>query len=689
MEKKVEMFEQGENQENLKLDNENETSLVETPKAEIEELPLEQQITSIDIEELEKYFDKLYKNQNEESLLSILTKSVIGGKNSLSQKAFIYTMDIDGTWIKAIEDAMDAMEVICNNPKSVLKGEYELVKVEKAKRVDHVAVKYLSTHTNYIKSIKPDGSIVPSEVLTKNYEDSIATYENRFVYTLIKRIKVFLHSKYEEIKGKLINKNSTILNYDSQFKCGTANIKCKLELNVDTPTRTNTPTYKTNDELMKTINHLMLRLKVLEKTKFCITLRNAKQVLPPIQKTNVLIKNIYYYSCYKAWLLISSYTATGYTVKIIEKDLPFSKSYCEDLAKVIAMSTEVMLVNDQVKKAVFKNLRAKKVIKQTYDFNKIKISASKYKYDRLSTVPYDVDAFYYDRMKKLASGMTSKVGKVGNEDGEAVEKKVNLTKVVRHVEGISNKIYEEVLKTVPEKRIYKRQSDKIAYDLKQQKVYNKNLQTVLEIKEAELNKLKLALKTQNKKATDLEHLYLEKLKSEKLAEKQAKEKLRLAREKKRLEALNKQKRARQRELERQKRLRLKEQEEKKKLLQKEKEKLKQQKLHDERELEKRRITHSGNHKKKSAVKQNGTKQTSKIEKSQTTTVNSNVKIKTQGTKVVESGKKQIKKRAITKKDTSFEIKNNNSSSSKSKSIKKKRPMHKKNVKEHKDETKVN
>ena len=67
-------------------------------------------------------------------------------------------------------------------------------------------------------------------------------------------------------------------------------------------------------------------------------LSKAKPVRPPIQKTNLLTKNVDYNNCYKLWLYISSYTYLGYSIEVKDKNLPVDGDYFDDLTVVTGLS---------------------------------------------------------------------------------------------------------------------------------------------------------------------------------------------------------------------------------------------------------------------------------------------------------------------------------------------------------------
>ena len=74
-------------------------------------------------------------------------------------------------------------------------------------------------------------------------------------------------------------------------------------------------------------------------------LGGKKIVKPPIQKTNLRMKNVDYNSCYKLWLFISAYTNVGYAIDVKDKSLPVDAN---DFKQDVDFETGKILLGDIV-----------------------------------------------------------------------------------------------------------------------------------------------------------------------------------------------------------------------------------------------------------------------------------------------------------------------------------------------------
>ena len=72
--------------------------------------------------------------------------------------------------------------------------------VEKIKKVSLETVKHLAQNTQNIQDLDKNGDVVPKKLLNVQKEDTIDLYENRFIYTLVKRLEDFIGRQLENIE---------------------------------------------------------------------------------------------------------------------------------------------------------------------------------------------------------------------------------------------------------------------------------------------------------------------------------------------------------------------------------------------------------------------------------------------------------------------------------------------------------
>ena len=115
--------------------------------------------------------------------------------STLAVKRDYEKMVYDHEWLEILEDVVPYIDNILRNPKRFIVNEEEIVKVELAKRVTVESVIHLTQHTNLIQDINEDGDVQPSKILNINREESLDTYENRFIFTLINNARQFFDER--------------------------------------------------------------------------------------------------------------------------------------------------------------------------------------------------------------------------------------------------------------------------------------------------------------------------------------------------------------------------------------------------------------------------------------------------------------------------------------------------------------
>ncbi len=206
-------------------------------------------------------------------------------------------------WIQIMEDTVQYLDNILRNPNRFIINEEDVVKIELARRVTVESIKHLAKNTNLIQDIdKKTGDVKPSKILNINKEESFNTYENRFIYTLIQNMKLFV-----------ARKKSTIVN-ESSFNCNNSlsyRAKCPMgEENVDIELKLNDVIKSSKKVVDSTGNDIPARIEKLEQRivdlTSCEVYKNLSRlhvalVTSPIKKTNVILKNVNFQYAVKLW----------------------------------------------------------------------------------------------------------------------------------------------------------------------------------------------------------------------------------------------------------------------------------------------------------------------------------------------------------------------------------------------------
>lgn len=301
-------------------------------------------------DELTNYYTNIYKEidskTKEDPYGNYVLSRVKGGQKTVFNKSQVEIRNFDMSFLDAIESVYPAILKIMKDPKRSIRYEEEVVAVEKAKKVTAETVRHLASHTHLIKEIKKNSDVVPSKVLTTYAEEELAIYENRFIKSLVKRIEIFLERRYEVMKVSLDSFETDKLNVSNKFLMSGQEVTVSLDISIKNDLTTNVETTKEQYNRLLYIRDMVQSLKG---TEFMRALAKAKDVLPPIMKTNIILHNPDFKLCYGLWLYLDKADGISTNVDIKEKSYRLSKSFEEDINECMTLALTSFIKNRNVK----------------------------------------------------------------------------------------------------------------------------------------------------------------------------------------------------------------------------------------------------------------------------------------------------------------------------------------------------
>ena len=250
-------------------------------------------------DELTTYYEHIYSDIEAKTLEDpygdYILKRVKGGQKTVFNKSQTEIRNFDMSFLDTIESVYPAILKIMRDPKKSIRYEEEIVAVEKARKVNSQTVRHLSSHTQLIKEIKKDGDVIPSKVLTTYAEEELAIYENRFIKSLVKRIEMFLEKRYEVMKVSLESFETQKLNVKNEFLLSGQKVTVDLDIQIKNDLTTNVEATKAQYNRLLYVREMIQGLKG---TEFMRALAKARDVLPPIMKTNIILHNPDFKLCY-------------------------------------------------------------------------------------------------------------------------------------------------------------------------------------------------------------------------------------------------------------------------------------------------------------------------------------------------------------------------------------------------------
>ena len=222
-------------------------------------------------------------------------------------------VDVNFEWLEIMEDTVRYLDNILRNPNRFIVNEEEVVKVEQARRITVESIKHLSKHTNFIQEIDPvTDDVKPSKILNINKDESYNTYENRVIYTLIQNMRMFIDMRKRKLVTQSYSKNHKKGEYHGVARVGSENVNIDISMNSKADSK---KAYGAKGDLSieERIAKLELRITDLTNTSVYKSLAKAHvaKVIPPIKKTNLILKNVNFQYAMKLWDYLARYRDDG------------------------------------------------------------------------------------------------------------------------------------------------------------------------------------------------------------------------------------------------------------------------------------------------------------------------------------------------------------------------------------------
>ena len=238
--------------------------------------------------------------------------------------------DIDEEWVSAIEEALPALQMVVMNPRKFIEEEREVVNIAMARNISPESIQHLLQHSNMIDQINEDGTVVPNRILNVFKEESLNTYENRFICTLIIELQRFINKRFNVIFDNSKDERGTFFEMESLLDNYTETISYKLEIKIR-ERQTDIDNEEENMGIFTRISQIHRKVNDLAASGFMTTMRKFPTVRHPIVKTNAIGKNLNYKACHKLWNYIHSYDRIGYKVELVKQQPVVSRELERDV----------------------------------------------------------------------------------------------------------------------------------------------------------------------------------------------------------------------------------------------------------------------------------------------------------------------------------------------------------------------
>jgi len=224
-------------------------------------------------------------------------------------------------WLDMLEFSIPHIEKALIKQIKQIVTEEEIIKIELIKKVTVESVKHLSKNVNFVDHIEPQsGDVIPKKILNAYKEETFLTYENKFLYSLIKLIEDFMYLRRKDQESEYKGKNQRRAKYQAEVKLK----KEKIKTNFEYSTELNTDAQKTDntEERLKAINKSIKTLKATELYQI-LDSKRFPLIKGTLKMTNVLLKNVHFQYAVKLWNYLNE------QIELKNKSIKMNKEYEE------------------------------------------------------------------------------------------------------------------------------------------------------------------------------------------------------------------------------------------------------------------------------------------------------------------------------------------------------------------------
>ena len=277
--------------------------------------------------------------ENEHEIMPYVIRMMRSGDASVELKKRYMLRAIDETWVNIIEDTLPALDVIIRNPSKFIEEREEVLPIELTRNISVRSLQHLSQHTNYISKIEGD-KITPTKILNVYREETLQTYENKFINTLINRLYIFVNRRYQIAKKAGQDEKTTSLVFTDSFDHASVkvnmNLKLEISENAEKGQDRAARNYLYTTDIWNRVERLHQVVNTYAESEFVQNMGQS-YIRPPVMRTNAILKNKNLRQCLTLWQFIESYENAGYSMLIEESLENIDDNYLKDIYSSLAL----------------------------------------------------------------------------------------------------------------------------------------------------------------------------------------------------------------------------------------------------------------------------------------------------------------------------------------------------------------
>lgn len=284
---------------------------------------------------------------NEYDVFPTILDKMSNGDATIELRKSFFLRAIDETWVNVIEDAIPSLDYLIRNPSRYIEDKEEILPVERTKKVSVRTLQHLAQHTDYISRIDGD-EIIPKKLLNVYKDETLLTYENKFINTLINRLFAFVNRRYEIAKKSGQDEKNTKLEFKESFDHDDVKVRINFSVeigeNADKEEDRVEQNYSFTTELWRRVERLNRIITGYTCSEFIRSMGHAF-IRPPVMRTNAIMKNKDLHACYLLWQFIETYDSAGYSMIVQENLEDIEESYIKELYSTLAIQYLIFRYN--------------------------------------------------------------------------------------------------------------------------------------------------------------------------------------------------------------------------------------------------------------------------------------------------------------------------------------------------------
>ena len=245
-----------------------------------------------------------------------------GGDTHANLKRSLLHKSIDADWIDVVEEAIVYLDTFIRKPGSAIEDVDEILPIEISRHITEKSVKHLAQHTYMILKVEDD-MVTPSKILNVYHDETLLTYENRFVNTLVNRLFAFVDKRYNAIKGSSAIEQNYLFQYETSFEHYdefNAKNEAKISVKIDLSAPFDSSLSQGEEAIFKKYQENLRRAERIYQAVMSymgspfIKAMGKNFIRPPVIRTNAILKNKNLKACLTLWEYIESCSKAGYSI---------------------------------------------------------------------------------------------------------------------------------------------------------------------------------------------------------------------------------------------------------------------------------------------------------------------------------------------------------------------------------------